>query len=143
MTKRVLIIDDNKELVESMKFYFGKSNSVNVVGTAYNGKDGYKLIEEHEMDSDIILLDLIMPKEDGFYVLNKMKENSLHKTTIVLTSYDEASIVDELSNYNIRYIIIKPVDFKELEEAHRKHPKLPLITHIFCYEVLFEDILMV
>ena len=93
MAKRVLIIDDNKELVESMKMYFGKSDIVNVVGCAYNGKDGYELIRAHENDIDIVLLDLIMPKEDGFYVLNNMKNEGIHKTTIVLTSYEESEII--------------------------------------------------
>ena len=116
MAKRVLIIDDNKELVESMKMYFGKSDIVNVVGCAYNGKDGCELIREHENDIDIVLLDLIMPKEDGFYVLNNMKNEGIHKTIIVLTSYEESEIIEELSNFSIRYILIKPFDFEELEK---------------------------
>ena len=88
MKKRILVIDDNEGLVSMIKEYFNKSNYASVVLDANNGKDGLELIKTRVNDYDIVLLDLIMPHEDGIYVLKNMRKEGIENNVIVLTSFE-------------------------------------------------------
>ena len=61
----ILIIDDNKNLIEMVKEYFKNNDNVNITFTAYDGQQGIEEIEKHQENIDLILLDLIMPNKDG------------------------------------------------------------------------------
>ena len=63
------MIDDNVNLVEMVKEYFSNNDNISLDITAYDGEEGIKIIEERKEDYDVVLLDLIMPKKDGLYVL--------------------------------------------------------------------------
>ena len=69
---KVLMIDDNISLVNMIKEYFKSSNDVSILFTAHDGEEGIKVIEDKINDYDVIVLDLIMPKKDGIYVLEEM-----------------------------------------------------------------------
>ena len=56
-----------------------------------------------------------MPKKDGLYVLEKIKENNVNINTVVLTSYNQEDTIRKISEYNVKYMILKPFDLKELE----------------------------
>lgn len=83
---RVLVVDDNKSLVEMIKEYFKERPEVTISLEAYDGAEGIRLIEKKQEEYDIILLDLIMPNKDGIAVLEYMKKKSIDKKVIVLTS---------------------------------------------------------
>ena len=60
--KKILIVDDEQDIVESLKFVLEVSGYV--CYTAYNGEDGLRLAKE--IMPDLIILDVMMPKVDGF-----------------------------------------------------------------------------
>ena len=72
---RVLMVDDNVNLINMVKEYFSSSD-VKIVLEAYDGEEGINLIEKCQDDYDLIILDLIMPKKDGIYVLEEMKKKN-------------------------------------------------------------------
>ena len=72
---KVLMIDDNVQLIEAVKEYFKSSKLIEIVDEAYDGLDGFKKIETSIYD--VVILDLIMPKKDGLYVLEQMKKNNI------------------------------------------------------------------
>ena len=84
---RVLMVDDNENLVKMVKEYFKNDEQISINLVAYDGLDGIKIIEEKQDEYDVILLDLIMPKKDGMYVLEEMKNRDINKNVIVQTSY--------------------------------------------------------
>ena len=67
---KVVVIDDNQNLIDMLKEYFSDSSKIKIIGEAYNGYDGLELIEREYGNFDILLLDLIMPKQDGLWVLH-------------------------------------------------------------------------
>ncbi|WP_315287413.1 response regulator transcription factor [Leptotrichia massiliensis] len=66
---KVLIADDNKQIVSILSEYCKKNNFT--VSTVFDGETALKEIEENEFD--IILLDVMMPKKDGFDVCREVR----------------------------------------------------------------------
>lgn len=86
MKKRVLIVDDSAYYRNALKNMLSSSPSVEVVGSARNGRDALKLV--NTLKPDIILLDLEMPELDGFSFLRiLMSQNPL--PVIVVSSMSE------------------------------------------------------
>ena len=113
---KVLVVDDNQELVSEIKEYFSDHANINVSLEAYDGEIALKLIKEYKSDYDVVILDLIMPNKDGISVLEDMKELSLNKKVIVLTSYNASDVIRKVAEFGINYFILKPFELKELEK---------------------------
>ena len=124
---KVLMVDDNISLINMVKEYFKSSNDVEVVLEAYDGEQGIKTIESNQDKYDLIVLDLIMPRKDGMYVLEEMKKRNINKKVIVATSYNASDVIREVSEYGVSYFILKPFELVDLEkrivEAGRKNDK--------------------
>lgn len=116
MNTNILMIDDNKNLVGMIKEYFKNNESVNIILEAYDGEEGIETIEKNKDNIDLIILDLIMPNKDGFYVLEEMKKRGINIKTIVATSYNAAEVIREVSEYGVSYYILKPFDLETLEK---------------------------
>ena len=115
MKIRVLAVDDNKALIDMLKEYFSsKNDEIEITGEAYDGEEALEKIRNERDNFDLLLLDLIMPKKDGLYVLEKMKEYNLSLNTIVVTSYNEQETIRSVSEYGVRYFVLKPFDLAEL-----------------------------
>ncbi len=111
---KVLMIDDNTQLIEAVKEFFKSSKEVEISSTASDGVEGIEKIEKDIYD--VIILDLIMPNKDGLYVLEEMKKRNLDKKVIVATSYNTQEVIREVSDYGVNYYILKPFDFDDLEK---------------------------
>lgn len=113
---KLIVIDDNVELVEALKEYFKKNKDITVSLTAYNGQEGFDLIMNKQDEYDIVILDLIMPVKDGIYVLDSMREHKIDKDIVVTTSYNAAETIREVSEYGVNYYLLKPFDLADLEK---------------------------
>ena len=113
---RLLVIDDNKELVSMITEYFSKHVEIEVVMDAHDGAEGLELIESKKGAYDVIILDLIMPKIDGISVLETMKKKNINEKVIVLTSYNTPDMIRKVSELGVNYYILKPFELSELEK---------------------------
>ena len=114
---KLLVIDDNKELIELLKEYYSEQSGVDIVLTAKDGKEGIEKIKNNLDKFDMILLDLIMPNKDGIEVLKYIKEEGIDKRIIVLTSYNAQDMIRNVAELGADYFILKPF---ELELLHEK-----------------------
>ena len=115
MKTRVLAVDDNKALVGMIKEYFSENKNIEVLYEANDGNEAYKIIKENESNIDVILLDLIMPKKDGLYVLEKLKDDNINKKVIVVTSFNQEETIRKVSEFDVKYFILKPFELLDLE----------------------------
>ncbi|GAB6188305.1 response regulator [Marinitoga arctica] len=82
MAKKILIVDDSDVLRKILAFNFKKEGY-----EVYEAKDGEEGLQKiKEISPDLICLDIMMPKMDGFTVLKKLKEENLKYSIIVLTA---------------------------------------------------------
>ena len=116
MKKRIMVVDDNKAMVEMLKEYFSDNKAIEVVDTAYDGEEAWEKLKENHKNIDAVLLDLIMPRKDGLYVLDSIKESKINVNVIVVTSYNEQETIRNISEYGVKYFVLKPFDLLELEK---------------------------
>lgn len=113
---KLLMVDDNVQLIEAVKEYFSKSSKIDVSFEAYDGEKGIELIEKEKDNFDVLILDLIMPNKDGLYVLEEMKKRGIDKKVIVSTSYNTVEVIRKVSDYGVNYYMLKPFDFIDFEK---------------------------
>ena len=110
------MIDDNVNLIGMVEDYFEDNSRIEVVGKAYDGEEGLKIIREGQLKYDLIILDLIMPKKDGMGVLKELKKEDRNENIIVCTSYNAPETIRKVSDYGVNYYILKPFSLADLEE---------------------------
>lgn len=113
---RLLIVDDNINLIGMLKEFFLQTNRIKVVAEAYNGEDGLALIEKEKGNFDVVLLDLIMPKKDGLWLLEQCKEKNININVIVESSYNAPNVISEVAALDATYFVLKPFDLVDLEK---------------------------
>lgn len=109
MNKKILIIEDEKNISDILKFNLVKEGFDTV--EAYDGEDGYeKALSEKP---DLILLDIMLPKMDGFTVCRKVRQ-TLDTPIIMLTAKEEE--VDKVLGLELGAddYITKPFSAREL-----------------------------
>ena len=84
---RLLIIEDNEEVLRSLKKYFTKKNYS--VVTASNGLDGLKAYENDPQSFDLIITDLVMPNISGVAIISLVKKKSPETPVIAITGWGE------------------------------------------------------
>ena len=115
MKTRLLMIDDNIKLVDMIEEYFSKNKNIEVSIKCYSGEEGIKAVENKIDEYDVIILDLIMPNKDGIYVLEEMKKRNIDKPVIISTSYNSDDMIRRVSEYGVKYFLLKPYELSDLE----------------------------
>ena len=84
MSKKILIVDDEKNIVDILKFNLAREGFSTI--QAYDGQQAIDMAREQE--PDLILLDIMLPKVDGFTVCRKLREK-MNTPIIMLTAREE------------------------------------------------------
>lgn len=116
MSYKILIVDDDIELLKMLKSYFEIKKYL--VITAENGSAGLKKTKENP---DIILLDINMPQIDGIEVCRRIRDKVSCPILFLTARVDEQDRVNGLLSGGDDYIL-KPFSLKELEAR--------IITHL-------------
>lgn len=113
---RIVLVDDNREFCQLLEEYLNEQDNFEVVGVAYNGVDGLKLLREKE--PDVLVLDLIMPHLDGIGVMEEMNRVNFAKDvkTIILTAFGQEEVTKRVVELGANYYIMKPFDLDKLVE---------------------------
>ena len=112
---RVVIADDQRVVREGLALLIGLLAGLEVVGMASDGEEAVHLAAE--LDPDIVLMDLRMPRCDGVEATRRLRESHPEVKVIVLTTYaDDRSVVDAL-RAGARGFLTKDAGADEIREA--------------------------
>jgi DNA-binding response OmpR family regulator len=108
--KKILIIEDDKAIVRGLKDSLKRENFE--VVTAGDGEQGYELAKTAK--HDVIILDLMLPKMDGFEVCKRLRADKVQTPILVLTSKKEE--VDKVLGLELGAddYLTKPLGVREL-----------------------------
>jgi len=106
----ILVIDDEKDILDMLQFQL-EANGFKVT-TAHNGEEGLEILKN--IEPDLIVLDLNMPKMDGieFYKQISDADHSTPYPVILLTAQN--SIEGLFEEFNVEAYIAKPLDIDHL-----------------------------
>lgn len=112
MAKTILIVEDEQNLVELLKFRL-EANGYHVE-TAFDGEEGLSKIEK--LKPDIVILDIMMPRMHGYDVCRKAKENTGTKDIpiIMLTARTQKKDEEQAKACGADSFIAKPFEPAEL-----------------------------
>lgn len=112
--KKILIVEDDEELIEAMKDRFEQEGFV--VITAVNGEEGVKTAKAKH--PDLILLDVMMPKLNGMEALAQLRQDSWGKDVpvFVLTALDAEDKRREAAQMGADYIVKSATKLKGVVE---------------------------
>ncbi len=117
--KKILIVDDEQDIVESLKFVLEASDYT--CYCAYNGEDGLRLAKE--MVPDLIILDVMMPKINGYKISRLLKFDNKYKNIPILMvtarTQDEDKLIGEETGAD--EYITKPFEMNEIVEKVNKY----------------------
>ncbi len=122
MSKKILVVDDDPNVVKLVKSRLEANNYE--VATASNGEEA--LVRVKEKAPDLIILDIVMPKMDGYTFLKELKAVELTTSepkkkisVIVLTAkekMEELFAIEGIAEY-----LVKPFKSDDLLEKIKKH----------------------
>lgn len=106
---KLLVVDDDPNICELLRLYFEKEGYQ--VKTASDGFEGVSIFKN--FDPDLVLLDIMMPRKDGWQVCREIREVSA-KPIIMITAKNET--FDKVLGLELGAddFIVKPFDMKEL-----------------------------
>ena len=108
--KTVLIVEDEKSIVDILRFNLEKDDYA--VETAYDGEAGLRLAVEKT--PDLVLLDLMLPKMNGFDVCRRLREKGSNVPIIILTAREEEGDKVQGLELGADDYITKPFSMREL-----------------------------
>ena len=109
---RILIVDDQKSVRENIKLMLSAEPRLEIVGTAENGYKGMEMAEE--LNPDIILMDLEMPKLDGLTATKLISQKNPALNIIILTIKDQNELLLQSLNAGARGYLLKNSDVREI-----------------------------
>ncbi len=115
---KVVIIDDEEKARRNITKVLELHDDIQIIGEADNCKDAYDIILVSK--PDIIFLDIKMPQEDGFSLLDDLTKLGINDLAIIfLTAYDEFAI--KAIKYGVFDYLLKPVDPEALKETLNRY----------------------
>lgn len=106
----ILIADDDLELCDIMKFYLSKLDGIRSIVVV---NDGASVVQKiHNQKFDLILLDMKMPKKNGYEILNEFKANPFNSITsvVAMSGTMNREIFDINKSNGVKSFLIKPFD---------------------------------
>jgi len=92
---RVLLADDQRVVREGLGTLLGLLDGIELVGTAADGEEALTLARE--LDPDVVLMDLRMPRCDGISAIRRLSDRGERPRAIALTTFaDDASVLGAL-----------------------------------------------
>ena len=116
-TIRILIADDHAVVREGLQGLIGREPGMEVVGEAKDGVEA--VLKNRSLQPDVILLDLVMPRQDGIEAIRVIKRENPEARILVLTSFAEDEKVFPAIKAGAAGYLLKDSSPKELLQAIR------------------------
>lgn len=85
-----------------------------IIGEAMDGGTALNVIQN--LKPDVVILDLVLPVLNGIEVLKKISESCPKTQTVVVTSVEDANVLNQVKNFGAIFVLSKP--FKKTQLLH-------------------------
>ncbi|HHV25815.1 response regulator [Anaerosalibacter bizertensis] len=135
---RIFILDDDANVIRILEKIIHDRSLGTVVGKAMDGKEGYEKIES--LKPDLILIDLLMPGEDGISIVRKLKSVYSNMEFIMISQVSSKDMVEKAYKHGVEYYIYKPINALEVEIIIKKvKERMQIDKTLMKIQELFSD----
>ena len=110
----VLIADSSEEFCTALAAALQRADGFQVVGTAGDGEQAIRLINERK--PQVLVLDLMLSKQDGISVLKAISGMERRPVTLATSAFVTEYVSTSAANLGVRYLMLKPCDMTALVE---------------------------
>lgn len=112
----VLMVDNDESTIDVVKKYFSNQSSINISKVCYDGEEAIKEIESNSKNYDLLLMDPVLPKQDGIAILKAMEEKNIKLKTIIYSIFNNENIIKTIAKYDISFFLLKSINLDLLSE---------------------------
>ncbi len=112
---RVMLIDDHAMVRQGLRTFLDLQDDIIVVGEAKDGVEALQVVQE--LEPDVVLMDLVMPRMDGIETVRRMKALHPHIQIIVLTSFGDDQKVFAAIRAGATGFLLKDISPQDLAAA--------------------------
>ena len=138
---KVLVIDNSESITKDVEKYFSSHEVIEVVACKNNGEEGLSYILNNYNNIDVIVMDLILPKLDGLFILSELEKRKIKKNIIITTSFNDDRIMEEVNEFGVDYYMLKPINFLSLEKRLLTLKSIKNKDKLFNYDAVVTDML--
>jgi DNA-binding response OmpR family regulator len=107
---KLLVVEDERRMLELLRK--GLSEEGHAVSCAIDGSEGLQMVRDHEFD--VVILDVMMPKMDGFELARRMRTENNSTPVLMLTAKDSVPDIVNGLDLGADDYVTKPFSFDEL-----------------------------
>ena len=116
---KVLIVEDDPMVAMINEQYIKRNKNFEVVGKCNDGLSALDFLENNTVD--ILILDVFMPKMDGFETLRQIRNKQITVDAIMVTAANERESLEEALHLGIVDYLVKPFTFERFQMALEKY----------------------
>ena len=110
----VFIADSAEDFCSGLTAALQRADGFHVVGTALDGEQAVRMIEERR--PEVLVLDLMLPKKDGISVLKAIAHMERKPITLATSAFVTEYVSMAAANLGVRYLMLKPCDMTAIAE---------------------------
>lgn len=115
---RVIIADDHRIFRQGLAGLIAEEQDMELLGEAGNGSEALRLI--HELQPDVAVLDLSMPRPDGIEVARQLRAERVASACLILTMHDSTVTMHRAMDAGARGYLVKDGAYEEFVAAVRQ-----------------------
>ena len=115
---KILIVDDSEQVRQDLRTALGLMEGLEIVGEAADGLEA--LHQAERLNPDVVLMDLEMPRMDGFEATRQIKDRCLARGVVALTIYAEDSARSLADRAGVDAFVEKGASIQTLSEIIRQ-----------------------
>ena len=116
---KVLIVEDDPMVAMINEQYIKRNKNFEIVGKCSDGSSALAFLENHE--ADLLILDVYMPKMNGFETLREIRNKQIPADAIMVTAAHDRESLEEALHLGIVDYLVKPFTFDRFQMALEKY----------------------
>ena len=116
---KVLIVEDDPMVAMINEQYIKRNKNFEIVGNCSDGLSALEFLENNTVD--LLILDVFMPKMDGFETLRQIRNKQIAVDAIMVTAANERESLEEALHLGIVDYLVKPFTFDRFQMALEKY----------------------
>lgn len=116
---KILIVEDDPMVAMINEQYIKRNKNFEIVGKCNDGMSALDFLENNTVD--LLILDVFMPKMDGFETLRQIRNKQITVDAIMVTAANERESLEEALHLGIVDYLVKPFTFDRFQMALEKY----------------------